>query len=71
MRGLEEDDLPGVGHYEEAWHAARSILSVRVEGRPDDAEAILRRSGASEIHWTNAKTVGTAGTSQEIVDSGS
>lgn len=69
MRGLHlgEADSPADG--EVVREGAESVLIVRVEGRHDEAEQILRACGAEEIHWTNSLTASMAGSAGEIVDS--
>ena len=37
-------------YYEEEFHAGRTLVTVQADGRIDDAQAIMRRHGAYDIH---------------------
>jgi hypothetical protein len=67
MRGLREEGGKDREQFEAVEWATQSILTVRVEGRHEEAEEILRRHGADEIKWTNSRTPSIAGTAEEIV----
>jgi len=71
MRGLTEATGKGSEQFEDIDWATQSILTVRVEGRHQEAEEILRRNGATGISWSHSLTASIAGNTDEIVDSGS
>lgn len=51
--------------YENEFHAGRTVVTVRPEGRGSEAESILRSSGAYDMQ-TNASAARTAGLRTEV-----
>jgi len=51
-------------HYQSELEAGRTIVTVKADGRYDEAASILRRHGAYDMHTAASRTAGTAASGQ-------
>jgi len=58
--GIPEEEA---SYYETEFHSGRTIVTVKSEGRFDDANSILRRFGAYDMHTAGSATSGSSMTS--------
>ncbi len=49
--GIPEDEAR---YYEEEFHAGRTLVTVQADGRVEEAQAIMRRHGAYDVHTKNS-----------------
>ena len=68
MRGLRQGEGEDPGRPGEVRSAMQSILTVKVDGRHDEAETILRQNGAEKVRWTFSLTPSIAGSIEEILE---
>jgi uncharacterized protein (TIGR02271 family) len=65
--GIPEEEAK---YYQSEFEAGRTIVTVKADGRYDEAMAILRRHGAYDMHAAPSRTMGTASTASPATTRG-